>query len=355
MTAFRIEHDELGKAAGQAARIAGKGSPPYNALRIAVEGDKATLSAATFDTSIAVTVAVAGGQAGVVAVPAKGLVDAVRSLRAGAVEVAYDDAKALRLVSGASVAVVPTVDARDVPEGPTMGDGALIDRAALVAMLGRVLPAAGHDTNRPIITGVLFEAVDGRLRLVATDSYRLAYGDTVCPWDGDALVPATALAEVVRLDGDGPLALERTDDAITFGVGSTVLRSRLIEGEFPNYRQLIPANQPYRLEASTEELAEMVKRIGQGDDSGPQRWALADDVSQLSSRRSDGGERRDELAVEWDGPEFGVAFNSDFMGDALEGCGTARVSIGMTDALKPVLIAGIGDTTWATLIMPVRV
>src|SRR5262249_54038888 len=153
-----------------------------------------------------------------------------------------------------------------------------IASSALVEALRQAVPAASKDDARPILTGVLLAAHAGGLRLVATDSYRLAVRDvegaTLLNEGQKVLVGAKGLSEVQRLVGDGEIEVALGERDVTFRVGTSELTTRLIEGDFPNYEQLIPSGYPNRLTVGRDALSAAVNRVrlvGQGRDTSPIR------------------------------------------------------------------------------------
>jgi len=252
---FRCERDGLVDAlatAGRAVASRGGALPVLSGVRAELHGDELRLAGSDLDLTIQVALDVAGERDGVCVIPARLAADIVRALEPGAVVVEAEDDEA-RISSGRSQFSVRLLPAEDFPRLPAAPpEEVTLDAGALADALRQVVRAASHDDARPVITGVLMTAEGDGLRLVATDSYRLAVRDLagadVLGEGQSVLIPSRALGELVRLLGAaGSVTLRLGERDATFEVGSVRLTTRLIEGAFPNYRQLIPSTYPNRL------------------------------------------------------------------------------------------------------------
>ncbi|MGH8999122.1 MAG: DNA polymerase III subunit beta, partial [Acidimicrobiia bacterium] len=256
------------------------------------------------------------------------------------------------------------------------GGGVRMEAAALAEALRQVIPAASRDDARPILTGVLLVPEGSGLRLVATDSYRLAVrdlpGQTVLAEavsgasgdGGNVLVPAKALGEVQRLLGSGDkeaagsVELSFTDREACFEVSRAKVSARLIEGQFPNYAQLIPSGYPNRLTVAREAFIEAVKRvrlIGQGRDNAPIRLAMSSDGLELTAIVHDVGQAHEALEAKYEGSETTVAFNPDFLIDGLAAISSEEVAVDTVDTSKPAIVRSVDGGEFLYLLMPVRV
>ena len=266
---FRCEREVLAEAVATAGRAAtGRtGSlPVLSGVRLELVGDRLRITGTDLDLTIQLTLTVGGEADGGVVLPARLVSDIVRSLgdrqgRGVGRTRRGDHQRRPFAVRGASAV------ARRLPEaGDTRGSAVTLPAAAVGEALRQVVRAASTDEARPILTGVLLTAEGDGLRLVATDSYRLAVrdltGTTVLGTDQKVIVPSRALQELQRLLGaEAELTLRLGERDATFEVGSTRLTTRLIEGEFPNYRQLIPQSYPNMLTVRREPLLEAIRRV----------------------------------------------------------------------------------------------
>jgi DNA polymerase-3 subunit beta len=330
-------------------------------VRLKLSGSHLEVAGSDLDLTIRVNVTVSGSEDGVSVLPAKLTTDIVRALEPGAVNVTVEGDEA-KIASGRSQFSVRALVADDFPRLPEPDPSEVVVAAdKLSKALKQVVRAASNDDARPILTGVLLSAEDTGLRLVATDSYRLA----VCDLEGvdllrsgqKVLVPSRALAELGRLlGGVESVTIHLSDREATFDVGSVRLTTRLIEGEFPNYRQLIPQSYPNRLTVGREALAEAVRRVKlMARESTPIRLALRAESVELIAVAQDIGEAHEEIDARYEGTEMTVAFNAEYLTDGIEATPGDEITLETLDALKPAVLRPIGDNGFLYLLMPVRV
>ena len=361
---FRCERETLADAlvtAGRAATGRTGTLPVLSGLRLELIGDRLTITGTDLDLTIQLEVAVGGEVDGGVVLPARLSSDIVRSLPAGKVEVTVDDDE-VKISGGRSQFSVRPLSLDDYPRLTTPASSAVtLDAAAFGEALRQVVRAASTDEARPILTGVLLTAENDGLRLVATDSYRLAVRDlpgvSVLGADQKVLVPGRALNELQRVLGmGGELVLRLGERDATFEIGSTRLTTRLIEGEFPNYRQLIPASHPNILTVDREPLLEAIRRVKiLARDATPVRLQIASDGLKLTAITQDVGNATEELDATAQGTDLTVAFNPDYLAAGVEAVGSDQITLSTIDALKPAVVRGVGSDDYLYLLMPVRV
>jgi DNA polymerase-3 subunit beta len=225
-----------------------------------------------------------------------------------------------------------------------------------------VSKSASRDETRPILTGILVSASADELRMVATDSYRLSVKETrlEAPLDGgfEANVPARALDElrsVVGTTGAETIRIGVRSNQVVFEVGGAVLSSRLIDGQFPNYRQLLPETYEHELRISGEELGDVVKRISlMAQKNAPLRLSFGEGELTVSAQTPDVGEASEPLPVPFAGEPFEIGFNPDFLRDGLDSVGTEDLILKLISPLRPGLIEGADESGFLYLIMPIR-
>jgi len=326
-----------------------------------VGDDTLDVAGSDLDLTIQARTEVAGIEPGVCVIPARLATDIVRALEPGGVTVEVDDNEAV-ISAGRSqfaVRVLPVEEFLRLPEPTT--EPATLEAGALARALQQVVPAASHDDSRPILTGVLLAAESNGLRLVATDSYRLALCDlpgTSFLQEGQhVLVPSRALGELSRvLAGADQVQLRLAADEASFEVGKVRLTTRLIEGEFPNYGQLIPTSYSNRLVIGREVLLDAVRRVKLlAREATPVRLALKAGGVELTAVTQDVGQAREDVDAKYEGTEMVVAFNPDFLINGLEATTSEQVTLETLDALKPATIRAVGDSHFLYLLMPVRV
>jgi DNA polymerase-3 subunit beta len=296
-------------------------------------------------------------------VPARLLSDIVRKLEPGTVTMEFGDDDA-RIEAGRASFALRTLPAADFPRLPEVsGTGVRVEAGALAEALRQVVPAASRDDARPILTGVLLTASGGGLRLVATDSYRLAVRDlqgvTQFLEEGQrVLVAGRGLAEVQRLLGEGEIEVVLAEREVVFRVGTTEVTARLIEGDFPNYEQLIPSGYPNRLTVSRDVIhaaVERVRLVGQGRDTAPIRLAMTAEGLELSAVAQDVGEAHESVEAKYEGSDLTVAFNSQFLLEGIEAAGATEVVVESIDPLKPAVLRATDNADYLYLLMPVRI
>lgn len=361
---FRCERETLAEALATAGRAAtGRTGtlPVLSGLRLELVGDRLTITGTDLDLTIQLEVGVGGEVDGGVVLPARLSSDIVRSLPAGKVELAVDDDE-VKISGGRSQFSVRPLSLDDYPRLTTPASSAVtLDAAAFGEALRQVVRAASTDEARPILTGVLLTAENDGLRLVATDSYRLAVRDlpgvSVLGADQKVLVPGRALNELQRVLGlGGELVLRLGERDATFEIGSTRLTTRLIEGEFPNYRQLIPASHPNTLTVDREPLLEAIRRVKiLARDATPVRLQISSDGLKLTAITQDVGNATEELDATAVGSDLIVAFNPDYLAAGVEAVGADQITLSTIDALKPAVVRGVGSDDYLYLLMPVRV
>lgn len=366
---FRSERDSLVEALSVAGRaVTGRGGalPVLSGVRLEVAGEQLHVAGSDLDLTIQVTTTVAGSGDGVAVVPARLVTDIVRSLAPGAVDVEATDEE-LHVASGRSQFNVRMLPAADFPRIPVvddtgLGDAVTLDAAEFADALRQVVRAASSDDARPILTGVLMAAEGQGLRLVATDSYRLAVrdlpGTSVLREGQKVLVPSKALSELQRvLSGAEKVTLHLGEHDASFEVGEVRLTTRLIEGEFPNYRQLIPTSYPNRLVVGKAQLLEAVRRVKLlvRDATTPVRMALGPDTVGLTVVSADVGQASEDVDARYTGTEMTVAFNPGYLIEGAEAIAEDEIILDTQDAQRPAVIRGADGDNYLYLLMPVRV
>lgn len=361
---FRCEREVLADAlatAGRAATGRTGALPVLSGLRLEQKGNKLTVTGTDLDLTIQLTIEVGGDRDGGVVLPARLSADIVRSLGQGKVEVSVEGEE-VSISNGRSNFVVRPLNFDDYPKLASPATSSVTLPAAQFGdALRQVVRAASTDEARPILTGVMMTAEGDGLRMVATDSYRLAVrdlvGQQVLKADQKVLVPGRALTELQRLvSGGEDVTMRLGDRDATFEVGSTRLTTRLIEGEFPNYRQLIPASHPNTLTVEREPLLEAIRRVKiLAKDATPVRLQMGGDTLRLTAITQDVGNATEELDAQFKGSELTVAFNPDYLAAGVEACNGTSVTLFTLDALKPAVVRGVGNDDYLYLLMPVRV
>jgi DNA polymerase-3 subunit beta len=362
---FRCEREALAEALGTASRAATTGRtgalPVLTGLRLELAGDRLTITGTDLDLTITLSIEVGGDGDGGVVLPARLASDIVRSLGTGKVDVVAEGDD-VTISNGRSQFTVRPLSFDDYPKlASPVTSSVTLPASQFGDALRQVVRAASSDEARPTLTGVLMTAEADGLRMVATDSYRLA----VCDLEGQqvlaagqrVLVPGRALNELQRLVGNGSEVTMRLGDRdATFEVGNTRLSTRLIDGDFPNYKQLIPASHLNTLTVEREPLLEAIRRVKiLAKDSTPLRLQMGGDVLRLTAITQDVGNATEELDAQFTGTELTVAFNPEYLAAGVEACTGDHVVLSTNDALKPAIVRGKDNAGYLYLLMPVRV
>ena len=319
-----------------------------------------TLSATDMEISLRTSIpAEITGDAAVV-VPGRLLTDLVRLLPDESVTLVHEEGDGiLSIVSGSHSSRLNVFSAEDFPRLPPL-DVALqqVDAPALLETIDKVGRAASRDESRPVLTGVLVRFEGERLIMAATDSYRLAVKETeltTAAPELDAIIPARALQELVRLAaGAEHVELGVHENYVIFSAENAWLTSRRIDGQFPNYKQLLPETFEAEITIQREALLEVVRRAGvMAQRNAPLRLRFAEGELTISAQTQDVGEATESLPIEFAGEEIEIGFNPDFLRDGLEAVGSDTIQLKLINRLRPGLIASPDDNFWY-LIMPIR-
>jgi len=374
---FRCERDTLAEAVATAQRAVASRTgamPVLSGLKLTLTGDTLELVGTDLELTIRVRIPADGDGDGTAVVTARLFSELLQKFDAGVVTVSLGDDEAT-IESGRFTSTLRTLAAAEFPRLPdaSTDGGVKVDAQAFGDALRQVISAASRDDARPILTGVLIAAVPEGLRFVATDSYRLGLRDlegvSVLAEGQKVLVAAKGLAEVQRLlggaaasgadrKGGGEIEVVLGERDVLFRVGTTEVTTRLIEGEFPNYQQLIPSGYPNRLSVSRDALQAAVNRVrlvGQNRDSAPIRLAMSAEGLELSAIAQDVGEAHEALEAKYEGTDLTVAFNSQFLLDGIDAAASDEVVLESIDPLKPAVLRSPSTTDFLYLLMPVRI
>ena len=301
---------------------------------------------------------------GSVVLPARLVVDVVRALPGTDVSLELRPTEQdVEIVGGSANFHIRTLRSEDFPPFPEPeGDRVLVPGDAFVATVNKVARSASRDETRPVLTGILVSATGDELRMVATDSYRLSVKETrlESPLSGpfEANVPARALQELTRIvqhENAQELAVSVRANQVVFEAGGVVLSSRLIDGQFPNYRQLLPDTYEHALRLSGGEISEVVRRISLlAQKNAPLRLAFTEGELTVSARTPDVGEARETLPVPFAGEPLEIGFNPEFLRDGLEAIEGGDVVLKLISPLRPGMIEAGDESGFQYLLMPIR-
>lgn len=305
---------------------------------------------------------------GAVTVSARRLHDIVRELPDEVVSLQDTSQAYLELRCDRARFTLAGTAAEEYPSLPDFSPGRLVrlQAAVLSQMIERTMYAASVDETRYNLNGVHFEvlAEAGKIRMVATDGHRLALVDRVVASDvaglaSGVIVPRKGLAELKRLVD------EEDADEVELGFegnsglarkGDVTLFMRLIEGEFPNYQQVIPKKSDHVLTLATEPLVRALRRVAllSVERSRAIKFEVAERSLTISSSNPDVGEAQEEIDVDYDGPALGIGFNARYLLDALGSLAAKEVHLGLRDSNSPAEIRPTDDAESLAVVMPMR-
>jgi DNA polymerase-3 subunit beta len=334
-------------------------------VKISVAAESAELLATDMEIGLRVPLQADTERPGEVVLPARLLLDVVRALPHDRVTLELRAAEQdVELISGPATFHLRTLRVEDFPALPTASSDTQValPAEAFVQTVSRVARSASRDETRPILTGILIAAAEQELRMVATDSYRLSVKQTKleAPLAGtlEANVPARALQELVRIAQQvqsTSLAVSVGQNQVIFELDGVTLSSRLLDGQFPNYRQLLPESVEHELRLATGELTEVVRRISLlAQKNAPLRLGFREGELTVSAQTPDVGEASETLPAPFHGEPFEIGFNPEFLRDGLESIESDELVMKLISPLRPGLIESPESGDFVYLIMPIR-
>jgi DNA polymerase-3 subunit beta len=304
------------------------------------------------------------GGPGTVLLPGRLLSEVARSLGDETVELEPRSAERdVEIRSGSSRFHLRTLPADDFPRFPEAeGEPLRIPAQALVETVDLVARAASRDDMRPVLTGVLVTASGNEMTMVATDSYRLSVKRTEIEagigGELQANIPARALRELGRiLSAEDVEEVEVTllQNQAVFRAAGVVLNTRLIEGQFPNYRQLLPESYEHDVRLPREDLLEVTRRISQlAQRNAPLRLSLADGELTVAAETPEVGDAKETMPAAFDGEPMEIGFNPDFLKEGIESVQGEELLLRLISPLRPGLLQPVDSEDFRYLVMPIR-
>jgi DNA polymerase III subunit beta len=330
-------------------------------IQLRAEAGQLHLAATDMEVSLRASLDVGVEGEGTVVVPGRLLLDIARSLPDSEVTIEHRPEEAVVLVtSGTAHYRLHTYSSEDFPRLPDVESEPLhtIDRDALVETVARVGRSASRDESRPVLTGILVRFEPGKVVMAATDSYRLAVKQTAVEAtlpELEAIIPARALQEVSRIASADEVQLGLLSNHVVFGAGDTWLTTRRIDGQFPNYRQLLPEQFEHELVLPREEVLEVVRRVSlMAQRNSPLRLRFADGELTVSAVTQDVGDARESVPAPYSGDPMEIGFNAEFLRDGLDSVDSDSITFKLISPLRPVVLEGDAADDYVYLIMPIR-
>ncbi len=358
---IRAQRDDLADVLARANRAVGARTalPVLQGLFCEVSGTTLRVTGTDLDVTVRTTAEVEVLEEGRAVIPGRLLSEAVRKMPVGSVTIGVNETDIVIEGNGPRFTLRP-LNVDDFPTQEEMViDGVEVDGEELASAIAQVAVAASGDGARPILTGVLFESSDDGLRMVATDSYRLAKKDlSGVGLEGTGLVPARGLRELPRTIGAAKVTAQLREREAVFSSDKGFLRLRLIDGNFPKYQSLLPETYPNQVILEKEVLLDALGRVTLvAEDHIPVKLKLMEGGVEVAVSRQDVGGETEHLAGEFSGTDedVSIAFNPRYLQDGVNAIPGDSVRIRVIDGYKPSVLDGGTDGDYVYLLMPVRV
>ncbi len=372
---FRVDRDALADAVAWTAKsLPSRPAVPVLAgAMLRVTGDHLVVSGFDYEVSSQVTVEVQADADGAALVSGRLLAEITKALPAKPVDVAAVGSH-LELVCGSARFTLPTMPVEDYPTLPEMpATAGTVEAAAFASAVAQVAIAAGRDDTLPLLTGVRVELEGSAMTLLATDRYRLAIKELAWRPDSSdaslqALVPARTLADTAKtlgpLGGDVTVALARGglgEGMIGFVGGTRRTTSRLLDGEFPNVRNLLGHQHNAQAHLQVSALVEVVRRVALvAERTTPVRLSFSEDGLVVEAGGSEDARASEAMDCRYEGEPMQIAFNPGYLLEGLGALDGPTAVLSLTDTRKPASLAPAGEDGevvpgYRYLIMPIRI
>ncbi len=329
-------------------------------------GDGLSLTGYNMETAITYLIDADVSDTGECVLPAKLFGDIVRRLPEGPVTVVVDDNYKVSIRAGYASFTISAESADDYPELPDVGDGKSIriPQTALKELINGTIFAVSENQGRPIHTGVKFEVEDATVSAIAVDGFRLARRTFHCE-EGTGrnisfVVPSQGLKEIEKIlqDSTDEVAFLLGSKHILFQIGSATLICRLLEGEFLDWRKVVPTNCPLKLVAHVSDLASSIERVGlivSEKYKSPVRCVFSNQELLLRTNTTIGA-AEDRCTIAGDGKELEIGFNVRYLADALRAVPAEEVCLELTNSLSPIVLTPVDEKKdFAYMVLPVRI
>ena len=337
--------------------------PVLDNVLLSLEGKKLKIAATNLEIGVIKHIQVESGSPGEITVPAKTLVELVSGL--GQDKVALEsEGDVLSVQSGKFKATVNGIASSEFPAIPQSSEGKVGFPKEAILGCSQILFAAAVDEGRPVLTGVLTEVKGGKLDFVATDGFRLAHREVQLPKahpEFKSLIPKRTFEEILRILAEEEveivnIATSPNQNQVIFSLGETLVSSRLIEGQFPAWEKIIPAQIVARALVGKEELLKAIKlaAIFSKNEANIVILTTKKGILKLQSHAKELGSQENEIEGDIEGEELQVAFNTRFLLDAVSNSPASQIMIEFSGPLSACLIKPVGVEGLEYIVMPVR-
>ena len=330
-------------------------------ILLEAQGSELRLAATDMELSLRATVPAQIEGDGAIVLPGKTLADIARLLPSDDVAIEHKPSESVvHITSGTASYTLHMYNPEDFPRLPELDavETFSVDRELLLDTIHRVARAASRDESRPVLTGILVSFGGGKVVMAATDSYRLAVKETEVGGNApelEAIVPSRALQELARIASSGDaVEVGVHENQVLFSTDGAWLTTRRIDGQFPNYRQLLPEQFEHELQLPREELLDVVRRVSlMAQRNSPLRLRFADGELTVSAQTPDVGEARESLPAPYNADAMEIGFNAEFLRDGLDSVDSQTVRLKLISPLRPAVLEG-ESSDYTYLIMPIR-
>ncbi len=339
--------------------------PVLDNVLLSADGSKLKIAATNLEIGVIKRISVDVEAPGEITVPAKTLVDIISGLGPVKMEI-ETSGEILSIRSGNFKGTINGIAASEFPVIPVSEGEGISFKSDVFASVAQVLFAAAVDEGRPVLTGILTEASQGKLDFVATDGFRLAHRRVKTEKEArffKSLIPRRTFEEVIRiisedLSGDQTidLATSKTQNQIIFTIGQTIVSSRLIEGQFPAWEKIIPTEIKTRATVEKEQFLKALKLAAVFAKNEANIVVLTSRESKLGlkSQAKELGSQENEIDSQIEGDPIQIAFNAKFLQDAVSACPSMQVLMEFSGPLSACLIKPVGMEGLEYIVMPVR-
>lgn len=335
--------------------------PVLSNVLIKSQGSSLTLSTTDLDTGIRTNVEANIEKQGSITLPARRLFSIIRELPETEVSIEVDAKYKASISANNSFFKITGLSEDDFPPFPKTDDAHIfkLEQASFREMLKKTSYAMSTDEGRYVLNGSLLSFKDGKLIVVATDGRRLALIEQELEFpkanEVDIILPTKAVNELQRILTDtGEVQIAIAENQIGFTVGNTYLCSKLVEGNYPNYKQVVPSETKERITIERELLLTSVKRVAvlSSEKSSSIRLSFGKNTLEISANTPDVGEAKESIPVNYKGKDFNIAFNPEFLTDPLRSLESDEIFFDFTDELSPGVIRY--NKPFLYVIMPMR-
>jgi len=339
--------------------------PVLSHILLKADGDRLSLAATDLDVSMTSDCAAEVASPGGIAVQARKFMEIVRAVTSSEIELVLEDEKRLRIVAGKSRFKINGLSPQDFPTLPDVSaeGGAQIPVDLMRRMISRVIFAVSTEESRFQLNGALMKFEGGRFEMVATDGHRLALVENALEEagaeDGSVLVPRKALLELQRFEGDEKLIFQRGEHHLLFQFGHRQLICRILEGTFPDYERVIAKDNDKQITFDRKELTSAVQRVAllTGDRARAVRLNFSPEKLTISAANPDLGEAVEEVECGFDGAEFELGVNPDYLAHFLGAVESEKVRLDLKDESTQAIGVPVEgtDQRYLCVIMPMRI